>query len=106
LRILSDWSWRLPSLIQVVPSALQLCLIWFLPESPRFLISKERHEEAFDIMAKYHANGDRQSEWLQFEYAEIRGSIIMERENHNQGWKALIETRKQNIEGSLRYFLI
>ena len=61
LTIQSNWSWRLPSLLQVLPSFLQLGLIWFLPESPRFLISKERDSEAFDIMVKYHANGDRNS---------------------------------------------
>jgi hypothetical protein len=94
LRILSNWSWRLPSLLQVLPSLLQLGLIWFLPESPRYLISKERDDEAFAIMAKYHANGDRHSEWLRFEVAEIRGSIAMEKQNHLQGWKALIATCK------------
>lgn len=34
LQIASNWSWRLPSLLQVAPSGIQLVLIWFLPESP------------------------------------------------------------------------
>lgn len=36
LQIQSNWSWRLPSLLQVVPSFIQLCLLWLLPESPRW----------------------------------------------------------------------
>jgi MFS family permease len=31
----SNWAWRIPSLIQIVPSLLQLTFIWFIPESPR-----------------------------------------------------------------------
>ncbi|OAL30003.1 hypothetical protein AYO22_01909 [Fonsecaea multimorphosa] len=54
LRMTNDWSWRLPSLLQAVPSLLQLCLIWWLPESPRYLVSKERYDDALDVMAKYH----------------------------------------------------
>lgn len=95
LRLLSDWSWRLPSLLQVLPSFLQLVLIWFLPESPRYLISKERDDEALEIMAKYHANGDRQSEWLRFEFAEIRSSIAMEKQSAATSWKALVATREK-----------
>jgi MFS family permease len=32
----SNWAWRIPSLIQIVPSLLQLTFIWFIPESPRY----------------------------------------------------------------------
>jgi hypothetical protein len=78
----------------MVPSILQLSLIWWLPEGPRYLVSKERYDEALDIMAKYHANGDRDNEWLRFEFAEIRSSLEMEKHSKNEGWKALVATRK------------
>ena len=55
----SSWSWRIPSAIQALPSVIQLCLIWFIPESPRWLCSKGREEEALRILAYYHAEGDR-----------------------------------------------
>jgi hypothetical protein len=90
----NDWSWRLPSLLQAVPSLLQLGLIWWLPESPRYLVSKERYDDALDIMATYHTNGDRNNEWLRFEFAEIRTSLQTEKEGKNHGWKALFATRK------------
>lgn len=41
-RINSSWSWRIPSALQGLPSVLQLALIWFVPESPRWLLSKGR----------------------------------------------------------------
>lgn len=53
--------------------------LWLgLPESPRFLIAKDRHEEALAILAKYHANGDVDDLTVQFEYREIRETLKME----------------------------
>jgi MFS family permease len=58
--VTSSWQWRGPSLGQVVPSLFIISVIFFIPESPRWLISKGREEEAHAILAKYHANGDAQ----------------------------------------------
>ncbi len=33
----SNWGWRIPSILQICPSLLQITFIWFLPESPRFI---------------------------------------------------------------------
>ena len=55
----TSWAWRIPSAIQALPSVIQVFLIWFIPESPRWLCSKGREEEALRILAYYHANGDR-----------------------------------------------
>lgn len=49
-----------------------------IPESPRFLIAKDRHEEALAILAKYHANGDVNHPTVQFEYREVRETIKAE----------------------------
>src|SRR5690348_2297019 len=45
--IVGNWSWRIPSLLQICPSLLQICTVFLLPESPRWLISKDRDDEAF-----------------------------------------------------------
>lgn len=57
-KIQNSWSWRLPSIIQSAPSVLQVALIWFGPESPRWLISKNRNAEALKILAYYHADSN------------------------------------------------
>jgi len=77
-RIDSDWCWRIPAITQALPSVIQLAFIWFIPESPRWLISKERNEEALQMLGKYHANGDVNNATVQFEYAEIKETLRLE----------------------------
>jgi MFS family permease len=68
LKIPSNWSWRLPSLLQCTFSIIISIAIAFTPESPRWLISKDRSEEALDIIAKYHSiSGDRDDKLVQLE---------------------------------------
>ncbi|KAK9489219.1 general substrate transporter [Lipomyces doorenjongii] len=77
-RMHSSWGWRLPSILQGVPAIIQLSFIWFLPESPRYLIANERGEEAIQILAKYHAAGNVDDELVQAEFAEMNAAIVME----------------------------
>ncbi|KAI9574394.1 general substrate transporter [Boletus coccyginus] len=74
----SDWGWRIPSFLQVVPSLLQVSFIWLLPESPRWLISKGRGYEAYAILVKYHAEGDENSEFVKAEYTQIKETLEAE----------------------------
>ncbi|KAJ4288794.1 hypothetical protein N0V88_007330 [Collariella sp. IMI 366227] len=78
--IKSDWSWRSITLLQVVPSIIQLIGIWWIPESPRYLVNKERHQEALHILTKWHAGGDPHNATVQFEFREIRETIRIQKE--------------------------
>jgi len=44
-RIMSSWAWRIPSILQVVPSILCLVILPFIPESPRWLMYHDRADE-------------------------------------------------------------
>ncbi|KAH9906680.1 general substrate transporter [Xylariomycetidae sp. FL2044] len=104
LRISSDWSWRVPSLLQMSPSLLQVLLIFFIPESPRFLISKDRHEEALKILVTYHAEGDAASEFVKAEMAEIKTTIAIEMEHARRSWLDMVNTagnRRRLLIGAL-----
>ncbi|KZS92526.1 general substrate transporter [Sistotremastrum niveocremeum HHB9708] len=77
----SLWSWRIPSVIQAVPSVIQMICVWFIPESPRWLISRGRIDEAQKILAKYHANGrDPRDPLVAFEVAQIQQALRLETE--------------------------
>ena len=56
--ISGTWSWRIPSLIQGLPSIAQVFLVLLAPESPRWLVSKGRDAEAIATLAYYHADGN------------------------------------------------
>lgn len=88
----SNWGWRIPSLLQVTPSILQITFVYFLPESPRWLISKGRSEEAMAILVKYHGEGDSDSEFVKAEYAQIEKTLELEMETSKTTWKDFVST--------------
>ncbi|KAM7206588.1 General substrate transporter [Rhypophila sp. PSN 637] len=90
----NEWSWRIPALVQAFPSLIQLVFIYWVPESPRYLIAKERHEEALHILAKYHANGNENDTLVQFEFREIKDTIRLEYENNkNSSYMDFLKTK-------------
>lgn len=54
----NHWSWRIPSLVQALPSILQLAFVWVVPESPRWHINKGHEDKALATLAKVHAEGN------------------------------------------------
>jgi len=84
-----SWSWRLPLLIQVIPTTVQWCSIMFGPESPRWLMSKGKEEEALRVLAKYHGGGNERDPMVLYEFEEIRNAVIQEKENRRHGWRDL-----------------
>lgn len=85
-RIPNQWSWRLPTLVQVIPSAYQLALIFFSPESPRWLVAQGKADQAREILVKYHGEGDTHSPVVAFEFAEIQ-EVIEKESEQNITWK-------------------
>ncbi|KAH7249251.1 hypothetical protein FSOLCH5_014817 [Fusarium solani] len=92
-KIQSTWSWRIPSLLQGALPAFQLLAWYFLPESPRWLVSQGRKEEARKVLAEYHAGGDADSPLVNFEMDEIERVITQESEALSAtSWVELVRT--------------
>ncbi|KAL2275844.1 hypothetical protein FJTKL_01515 [Diaporthe vaccinii] len=78
IRIAGDWSWRSLTLLQAFPAVLVLAFIYWIPESPRWLVAKERYEEAEEMLARYHGSGDRANETVAFEFREMKQTLALE----------------------------
>ncbi|RAL14472.1 sugar porter family MFS transporter [Aspergillus homomorphus CBS 101889] len=70
----STKQWRIPVAIQLIPGGLMLMGLFFLKESPRWLSSKGRYEEALSSLA-YIRNESPDSDAVQQEMAEIRAAV-------------------------------
>jgi sugar porter (SP) family MFS transporter len=66
--------WRIPVAIQLVPGGLMFIGLFFLKESPRWLMKKGRSEEALNSLA-YIRNDSETSEEVVKEFAEITAAI-------------------------------
>lgn len=73
--------WRAPLALGCLPCAILLAGLWWIPESPRFLLLKYRHEEASKIIARLHStsNDDDNNEFVQKEIFQMRKQIDLDR---------------------------
>lgn len=87
-----SWAWRIPTILQAAFPIVQLTFLFFVPESPRWLVSKQKVAEARNILVKHHAGGENDSPLVDTELLEISNALEMEKEAHQTSWKALIAT--------------
>jgi hypothetical protein len=66
----------------MVCPAVVSCVILFFPESPRWLVGKDRHEEARAFLVKYHANGDSTHPLVALEMTEMVDSLRQDPVTH------------------------
>lgn len=85
-------SFRVPWILQVIPALVLVTFIMCLPESPRWLASKGRWEEALDVLANVHAKGDQNDPEVLAEMLEIREIVEIESTETNSYWE--LYTRK------------
>ncbi|EAW20794.1 sugar porter family MFS transporter [Aspergillus fischeri NRRL 181] len=84
----SNFQWRFPLSFQTVPGLIMAIGIWFLPESPRWLVEKERFEEAKAVLDTLHGNGSNE-DFLQAEYREIVDTITAEKQIAVRSWREM-----------------
>jgi MFS family permease len=78
---MDDW-WRIPLAIQILPALVLAIGCWsWVPPSPRWLASQDRHECAREVLIRLHG-----TEAAEIEMLEIMGSIEFEHTVSEASW--------------------
>lgn len=68
-------SWQLPLIFQAFACLFVMVGVFFIPESPRWLMTQGRESEAIEFLVKYHGNNNRESRIVLLEIQEMREGI-------------------------------
>ncbi|KAJ4326720.1 hypothetical protein N0V84_002836 [Fusarium piperis] len=74
----SNNGWRLPVWIQLVTSGIVATFAFFLPESPRYLMTHDKHDQAAAILARLHGDGRVDHPIVQLQMKEMMAQISTE----------------------------
>ncbi|KAL2205950.1 sugar transporter [Sarocladium strictum] len=83
--IASNWAWRIPVLLQCVLPLLALPGFLMAPESPRWLVSVGRSEDASKVLATYHSGGRMDDPLVLSQMIEMETTIMAEKEATSSG---------------------
>jgi sugar porter (SP) family MFS transporter len=69
--------WLIPTWLQMVFPGIVFCSVMFFPESPRWLYTRGRQEEAKAILVKYHGGDNPDSAYVQLQLREFDATLEM-----------------------------
>jgi sugar porter (SP) family MFS transporter len=95
-------AWRVPCILQIAALAPMLVLCFLVDESPRWLASHDRNEEALDVLRRLHDGKMADSDVLRL-YDDILNTVRVEKAIGAGSWKDLL---KNDSIQSQRRFLI
>ena len=74
----SPSAWRIPIWVQMCTSGIVVVTVFFLPESPRWLIAQDRHDEATKVLVAYHGEGEQNHPMVVLQIKEMMTQISTE----------------------------
>lgn len=95
-RIESDVGWRIPVGLQLLAGFIMLCGLYFIPESPRWLIYKDRSAEALKILAQLRSYGNEHDLDVQMEFTGIVQDVSFDKMAYRQRFMSLLRKGNDN----------
>ncbi|CAO3629076.1 unnamed protein product [Cunninghamella echinulata] len=89
--IQSTAAFRIPWAVQGVPAVILVAGMWAFPHSPRWLADKGRMDEARQVLANIHGNGDFNHPRVLLEIEEIEAVIKFDREQASHRYSDLLQ---------------
>lgn len=91
-----EFAWRFPLAFQNVFALILIGGTFLLPETPRWLISHDRDDEAKEVLARLWSEGDINHPRCISEYNEIKEGIELERRENISSYKDLFSNGRFN----------
>jgi len=82
-------AWRIPLGLQCLPAVVLIIGLFWLPESPRWLIQHGHYEQAHKVIEKLHSDIGVDADFCEREFDQIKQQIDYEREVTIKSWWTL-----------------
>jgi hypothetical protein len=90
----STWAWRMPSAFQSIFALLSIFVLPFIPESPHWLVYNGRHQEALEVIATTHADGNLEDPTVVLRFKEITDTLEWEKNGgQTTSLKGVVKTK-------------
>ena len=93
-----DSGWQIATALQALPAAMILCLIFLTPNSPRWLVFNDRHEEAVQVLRSVRPKQD-----VDMGLPELEVAAMTEEGQHGRrrkgAWKELFNSKNRRRTG-------
>lgn len=83
-------AWRVPLAIQAVPAIILAIGCFFIPYSPRWLLSKGRDDQALNVLARLRKKSV-DDESVRLEYLEIKADALFEQEINRERYPQYLD---------------
>lgn len=91
-----DIAWKVPIGTQLIAGSFLLFGIYFIPESPRWLIYKDRNAEALTILSRLRSKGDEYDVDVQMEFTGIVQDVTFDKIVYKHRFISLLQKGNDN----------
>ncbi|KAJ8098251.1 general substrate transporter [Lipomyces tetrasporus] len=93
----SDFSWRLPLLLQCIMGSLLCVGSMIISETPRWLLDNDHDAEGIIVIANLHAGGDTEHPRAKQEFNEIKENVLIMRAEGERSYADMWRKYKKRV---------